>query len=109
MTDKNQEKKIDEQETEDGKKLDKKKTDGKTKRDGQKTYDGKKVVVTCSIDEGSVKRVEEQLRDVGFEVEKVLEFTGNIVGFWSKPLESLRKLPEVDAVEESEMNYPSDR
>ena len=66
----------------------------------------KEIVVTCSIEDGSVARVEKRLRDVGFEIDNILEFTGSIVGRWNKPLKVLRELPEVDAAEESEMSGP---
>ncbi len=68
--------------------------------------DEREVVVTCSTKEGSLARVEKRLRDVGFHVDNVLKFTGSIVGRWSDSLDELRELPEVDAVEESEMKYP---
>lgn len=68
--------------------------------------DKKELVVTCNMKEGSVARVEKRLRDIGFEIDNVLEFAGSIVGRTAMPVEKLRKIPEVDAVEESEMKYP---
>lgn len=66
----------------------------------------KEVIVTCNQAEGSVRRVAEELRGVGFEVDSVLEFAGSISGKWSDSLEKLRKIPEVVAVEESKTMYP---
>lgn len=66
----------------------------------------KDIVVTCNTKEGSVTRVEQRLRDIGFEIDNVLEFAGSIVGRWGNSLETLRELPEVDDVAESEMKYP---
>jgi hypothetical protein len=66
----------------------------------------KEIVVTCNLNEGSVTRVEKRLRDLGFKIDSVLEFAGSITGRWEDSLETLRKIPEVDAVEESEMKYP---
>lgn len=64
------------------------------------------VVVTCSQEEGAVPRVADDLRKVGFEVESVLEFAGSVVGKWDEELDSLRQIPGVAAVEESQENYP---
>ena len=66
----------------------------------------REIVVTCGLQEGSIGRVEQRLLEAGFEIDNVLEFTGNIVGHWGKSLDLLRALPEVDAVEESTMNEP---
>ena len=68
--------------------------------------DQKELVVTCSVAEGSVQRVEQRLREIGFQIDQVLNFAGSITGRCDKPLETLREIPEVDAVEESEMNFP---
>ncbi|MEM6469018.1 MAG: hypothetical protein AAF802_05565 [Planctomycetota bacterium] len=66
----------------------------------------REIVVTCSEDEGSVTRVADRLREVGFEIGNVLEFAGSISGSWSDSLDKLRELPEVDAVEVSETKHP---
>ena len=66
------------------------------------------VIVTCSLDSGSVERVEKRLSEAGFEVHKILEFAGSITGIWNRDLEELRAIDEVDAAEDSQMLYSID-
>jgi len=64
------------------------------------------VIVTCSLDEGSVNKVAESLRSTaGFEVENVLEMAGSVVGQWEGNVASLRKIPGVIDVSESEEKF----
>ncbi len=65
----------------------------------------KEIIVVCDFVEGSVARVEQRLREIGFKVEKVLNSTGSIIGFWDKSLLTLRELPEVVDVSESETKF----
>ena len=64
------------------------------------------VIVSVDMAEGAVQRVEHRLRDAGFEIDSVMEFTGVIAGRWNGELDTLRALPEVVAVEMSEENFP---
>lgn len=67
----------------------------------------KSIIVTCSLDEGSVAKVAEELRKTnGFEVESVLEFAGSVTGFWEGSTKDLKKIPGVVDVSESEEKYP---
>ena len=65
--------------------------------------DGDRCVYPGSVFDPISARIAE---DLGFEVGQVLEFAGSIVGRWGESLETLRKLPEVDAVKKSETKYP---
>ena len=64
------------------------------------------VIVTCSDTKGAVSQVEGRLREIGFQVESVLQYAGSVVGSWAGPLGSLRSIPGVEAVEESEERFP---
>lgn len=68
--------------------------------------DRKEIVVTCAMADGSVERVEAELRKLGFDIDEVLTFTGNITGKWEKSLNTLREIPEVVDVSESGTMYP---
>lgn len=68
--------------------------------------DQKDLIITCSLNDGSVERVTKRLQDVGFEIDKVLKFAGSIIGRCDKPVNELRNIEEVAAVEESEEKYP---
>ncbi len=41
-----------------------------------------RVIVTVHEDEKDIGKVAEDLKARGFDVEKVLEFTGNVIGMW---------------------------
>lgn len=64
------------------------------------------VTVVCSDQPGSVAKVAERLRDIGFDVEQELEFAGSVIGQWGDDLTILEKIPGVLAAEESEEKYP---
>lgn len=68
-------------------------------------YKLRTVIVTCSLDTGSVERVEKRLIEAGFQVIKVLEFAGSITGHWDRDLKELQTIDEVDAAEESQMMH----
>ena len=64
-----------------------------------------RIIVTVDEHEKDVGKVARALKAKGFDVEQVLEFTGNVIGNWDGTLAELKKVRGVVAAEQERTDY----
>lgn len=64
-----------------------------------------RIIVTVDEHEKDVEKIAKALKKKGFDVEQVLEFTGNVIGQWEGDPDDLIKVRGVVAAEKERTDY----